>query len=88
MAIKTEVYTLYAHWACALINGDDSGMEEEDINALEDFLLKSRKNGFSFYCLDCNDESEFKKPDCGGLPGDCLEYTFDVSPIPVIKINP
>ncbi len=35
MAITVHEYTAPAHWACYLINGDCSGMEEEDIVACD-----------------------------------------------------
>jgi len=35
MAIETDTVTLPAYWACALVNGDVSGMEDSEIAAME-----------------------------------------------------
>ena len=33
--LEPVTYTAPAHWACALINGDDSGLEESDAQAAQ-----------------------------------------------------
>lgn len=73
--MKTTTYTLPAHWACALINGDESGMEEEEIAAMNDWLRNFKPGA----CIDCTGEPEFcHSHDADGyeLSGDCLTYTF------------
>lgn len=74
MKIETVEYELYAHWACALINGDVTGMSDEDEAELDAWLTLHP----DLYCVDCSEESEFGYPDCGGLPGDIATFTFHV----------
>ena len=74
--IKTTTYTLPAHWACALINGDESGMSEEESAALDRWIKDTRPG----YCLGCSDEPEFctnHDADEYALAGDCLTFTFE-----------
>ncbi len=73
--MKTTTYTLPAHWACALINVDCSGMDDEEIQAL-DLWLSDNSPGS---CIDCSEDPEFcHSHDADGyaLAGDCLTYTF------------
>ena len=73
--MQTTTYTLPAHWACALINADCSGMDDDEIQAL-DLWLSDNSPG---YCLDCSEDPEFcHSHDADGyaLAGDCLTYTF------------
>lgn len=35
-------YRLPIYWACALINGDYSGLSEEEIQEIDDFLKKQK----------------------------------------------
>lgn len=78
MNIETVEFTLPDFWAPSLINGDDTGMEEEDIHALEEFLAYCREQGLS--CGSCSDEAEFTHyhdaREYGVLACDCLVYTF------------
>lgn len=72
-AIKTQTYTLPAHWASALINGDTSGMEDAEEKEM-DVWLDAEKPG---WCVDCTDEAEFRRSnDATSLGGDCLTFTF------------
>lgn len=76
--MKTATYTLPAHWACTLINGDSSGNEPEDDAAIKQWLEShSEELG---PCLTCSDEPEFRHwHDAPGvLACDCLEFTFPV----------
>lgn len=75
MKIETETYTLPAHWACALIYGDYSGLEDADQEEL-DRWLEAEQPG---YCIDCAEEPYFATSnDAGTLAGDVIEYTFHV----------
>jgi hypothetical protein len=69
-------YKLYDHWASSLVNGDDSGLENEDMEAIDSFL-KSENLGS---CVDVWDDSEFGRPECGGLPGSVSTFVFYASP--------
>jgi len=73
--MKIETYTLPAQWACALINGDESGMADEESAALDQWLKDTRPG----YCIGCSDEPEFTAwHDARDyeLAADCLTYTF------------
>ena len=71
--IETTTYTLPAYWACALINGDESDMDDDEIQEMNAWLEQNQPG----FCLDCSDESEFcHSNDAMGLPGDCLTFTF------------
>jgi hypothetical protein len=78
--MKTEVFILPSHWACALVNGDFSGLEDNEAEDLEAWQSEASAAGFGF-CVDVSAESFF----CTGndarafvLPCDCLEFTFEV----------
>jgi len=44
-------YVLPAHWLCALINDDYSGLEEHDIDAIEAFYQAESAEYGMFRCL-------------------------------------
>ena len=69
-------YKLYDHWGSSLINGDDTGLEDQDIKDLESFLSSENLGS----CVDVWDDSEFGWPECGGLPGDVSTFIFYASP--------
>ncbi len=53
-------HRLPSHWACALINGDMTGMEDQEIESMDSVLEYLGVNNSS--CLDVTDESEFELP--------------------------
>ena len=76
MSIKTTAYNLPAHWACALINDDATGLSDAEHDALNKWLKDYRPG----YCLGCTDEPEFcTNHDARDyeLAGDCLTFTFE-----------
>jgi hypothetical protein len=62
----------YAHWASYIINGDCSGLDDEEIEAAEDWLIYNMRAP-----IDTGEEFEFTR-DVPGLPGAGLEYVFPV----------
>lgn len=75
--MKTETYELPAFWASALINGDWTGLEDEDESALKAWLEAFEPG----YCVDVSDEPFFKlRHDAWQyvLACDCLVYTFQI----------
>ena len=79
--MKTETFTLPAHWACALVNGDFSGLEDREADELEAWQSAASEHNYGF-CVDVSTETFF----CTGhdarayvLPCDCLEFTFEVT---------
>lgn len=72
--MKTIEYTLPDFWASYLINGDGSGLEDNEQEEIDEFL-KNENLGF---CLSCSDEPEFKwRNDANNLGGNCLVYVFE-----------
>lgn len=73
---STTEYTLPAHWAPALVNGDFTGMEEDDEEALMRVVAGENLPD----PLSVSDEPEFVKyhdaQPYGVLECDCLTYTF------------
>ena len=62
-----------AHWASALVNGDYSGLTDQDKQELRNFL--ERENLSAGSCVACSEHSFTGKFD--GLLTELLEYTFD-----------
>ena len=62
-----------AHWASALVNGDYSGLTDQDKQELRNFL--GRENLSAGSCVACSEHSFTGKFD--GLLTELLEYTFD-----------
>ena len=71
-------FTLPAYWASALINGDYSGLTDDDEKELEKTLKALGVT--SGQCTGCSEEPEFRKyhdaQPYGVLASDCLDYCF------------
>jgi len=68
-------YILPAHWASALVNGDESGLSDEESEALEAWL--THENAGS--CFDVSFVPFFSSTHDARfyvLACDCLEFTF------------
>lgn len=70
---KTETYVLSAHWASYLINGDESGLIDNDKGQADKFLSDHGLPN----PVSCG-ESYFGSSIATGLAGDVCEYTFIV----------
>ncbi len=73
-AQQTFDYVLPAYWASYLINGDDSGMSEQDKTDCAAFL--KRENLKASDCIDCGPECFCAQNDATSLGGDTCLYTF------------
>ena len=80
--MNLEHFILPEHWASALVNGDDSGMDPEDIAHIEAW---SESTGFeTLNCVDVqfNDSGDFRTyhdaKHVGVLACNVAQYTFDV----------
>lgn len=70
--MKTETIIMPALWASAIINYDYSGLCEDDVKELNNYLLN---NSLSFKdCLMCSEDSYMVN--FNGLATMCLEYTY------------
>lgn len=78
-----ETYELPAHWAVALINGDESGFDDDDSDALGRFTDDMIARHGQCHCVDVSDEPTFMMYHdaraYGVLACDTLTYTFDVT---------
>jgi hypothetical protein len=73
--IETITYILPAHWASALINGDESGFTDEESEALEAWLTYENAGS----CFDVSFVPFFSSTHDARfyvLACDCLEFTF------------
>lgn len=74
--METSTYKLPAHWASALMNGDYTGLNEQD----EEQLMRVIAGEDLCDPVDCSDEPEFMKyhdaQPYGVLACDCLTFTF------------
>lgn len=67
-------YTIGTHYISAIINGDTSGLNDDEEQMLNDFLsCDVFQNGH--WAVPDNDES-FSRCDISGLMGDCSDMTF------------
>jgi hypothetical protein len=73
MSIEIREYTLPSHWACPLINGDESGLNDSEIEEITTFLETIP----GFYCTGVSEESDFRySNDANNMGGDCYVFTF------------
>ena len=77
-----EEYTLPAHWACALVNSDTSGLDDEEEAALDAFTEYMMEQYGRCWCLDCDEETWFTSyhdATCYGIGGcDVAVFQFQV----------
>jgi L-rhamnose isomerase len=80
--MKTIKLTLPEFWASSLINGDSSGLEDDEVQELENWLSWAKNQGYGL-CLDANTDERFftKHHDASEfvLACDCMEYIFEVT---------
>lgn len=81
--MKTVTYLLPDFWACPLINGDDSGLEDQDMKPLDDFIHYHMSEYGSCHCVSVEDGDAYfmKYHDAFGfgvLACNVLEFTFQV----------
>lgn len=72
--MKTEEFLLPMHWACYLINGDATGYEDDEFEAIEKWVTCNAPGP----CVGCADESALGHGDDGGLLCDLAVFTFQV----------
>jgi hypothetical protein len=67
-------FTLPAHWASALIYGDESGLTDEESTEIAGWLESHPELG---ECVSCDDYPQFcMEHDAGGPACDCLVFEF------------
>jgi len=80
--MKLETFNLPASWACALLYGDQSGLDESEIAAIEGFESAAAGPDGTFICVDVQaDETDFMTwHDARAFypyAADCGQFTFD-----------
>ena len=74
--MKHETYILPSHYACYLINGDHSSLDDAEIKEID----RWRDNEGVSWCVNVSEESFFAhKSDLGNMEGDMAEFTFEVN---------
>ena len=72
--MNTETYILPAYWASYLINGDASGLSNDE-QAECDAWTDNNPGG---NCVDVGESYFARSNDAGTIAGDVAEYTFFV----------
>jgi len=80
---ETITYTLPSHWLPALINGDLTGLGDDELNVLEHFCAQEiggikRVDRLELMCWEPVGDEVFFAPHHDGMPygalaGDCME---------------
>ncbi len=79
MNIKTVTYNISDHYLSALINNDFSGLEEDDVKILNEFIDRGLAEYPMFYTLYPNDtETNFSRCDICNLYSNCIEVEFQI----------
>jgi hypothetical protein len=80
--MQIETYLLPSHWASALVNGDVTGYEEDDLNAIILFTDAMVRCHGRCWCVNVDEEESFTHYHdarrYGVLACNCTEFTFDV----------
>jgi hypothetical protein len=78
--IKTYTLMLPTHWASPLVNGDETGLEDEDQAQLDAFVNDMVRTYGSCHCVDVSEDTEFMRwhdaAQYGVLACDVAEFTF------------
>lgn len=76
--INTITYKLPSYWASYLINGDASGLEDNEQEQIDAWTERQRKsaNTSLFSCADCSEPYFSWCDDAGRMGGDVCDYTF------------
>ena len=82
--MQIEYFELPSHWAAAFINGDDTGLNDADEDAMNDFVSWMLKEYDKCWFLNVEDEHWFSKYHDATRFGyrlacDVSTFAFDVS---------
>ena len=70
--MKKETYILPVYWASYIINGDASGMDDDEQAACDSWLERNPVGN----CVEVGESYFAHRNDAGTLAGDVAEYTF------------
>lgn len=73
MSIEIIIYRLPAYWDCALINGDYTGLSDEEEKEINNFLKQAEG-----YPVDVDWETEgfYRCNDANNIAGNCADFIF------------
>lgn len=75
--IDTIEYTVCQHFLPAIVNGDESGLEQEDCDALAAWLeAEDLDLQYGHFSTDSDEEASFATCDITGLQGDTVTLTW------------
>jgi hypothetical protein len=70
---KINTYLLPLHFAAALINDDESGLEDSEVQEICDWLKRIKPG----YCVNVSDDCSFEiSNDLNSLAQDCAHFDF------------
>jgi hypothetical protein len=79
MIIEYDTYTIASHFASAIENGDYSGLEDSEVEELEDFL-NTLPRGYHTWQWSEDDE-EFATDEVTGLKASCVTATLYIDSV-------
>jgi len=81
--MQTYIFTIASHYASALVNGDYTGLEDNEEKELNDFLAYlKREYGTSNLVLTdyyAENEPDFNRDDVTNLWANCLQFNLEVN---------
>jgi len=81
--MQTYIFTIASHYASALVNGDYSGLEDNEEKELNNFLAYlEREYGTSNLVLTdyyAENEADFNRDDVTNLWANCLQFNLEVN---------
>ncbi len=73
MAIEVIKYRLPVYWAGALVNGDYTGLSDEEEQEINNFLKQT--DGYPV-SVEWKTESFYSHNDANSIAGDCADFIF------------
>lgn len=73
MNIEVIRYMLPTYWACALINGDYTGLSDEEKKEINNFLEQAEGGPVD---VDWETEGFYRCNDANDTAGDCADFIF------------
>lgn len=71
--IEVIKYRLPVYWAGALVNGDYTGLSDEEEQKIDNFLEQAEGYPVS---VEWETEGFYSRNHAGTLPGDCVDFIF------------
>ena len=96
MTFEQYDFSIAGHWLSALINGDYSGLDDEEVSVfnewydsvfkdeLETYWPDKKKKGFIVWEVSEGSEPSFKKDEVSGFMADCYDVVAHF-PVPEVK---